>query len=97
MKISRRNNIFTISDNKTHGKKTENYLYNRFCETFNNIFDKKFLNRHQNMSASQNKIKSNNYVYHSKQSGSTKDSNKDNSSTKKARVHSYLENKFEKK
>jgi len=91
------NNIFTISDNKTHGKKTENYLYNRYCETFNNIFDKKFLNRHQNMSANQNKIKINNYMYHSKQSGSTKDSNKDNSSTKKARVHSYLESKFEKK
>ena len=92
------NNIFTVNDNKNNiGKKNENYLYTKFCESFNSIFDKKFLNRHQNMSASQNKIKNNNNMYHSKQSGSTKDSNKENSSTKKARVHSYLDNKFEKK
>jgi hypothetical protein len=92
------NNIFTVNDNKNiTGKKNENYLYTKYCETFNSIFDKKFLNRHQNMSASQNKIKSNNYMNHSKQSGSTKDSNKENSSTKKARVHSYLDKKFETK
>ena len=90
------NNIFTVNYNKNiAGKKNENYLYTKYCETFNSIFDKKFLNRHQNMSASQNK--SNNYMNHSKQSGSTKDSNKENSSTKKARVHSYLDKKFETK
>ena len=98
------NNIFTVCDDndmsdtkKNTGKKKENYLYNRFCENFNHIFDQKFSNRHQNMSASQNKIKSNNYLYHSKQSGSTKDSNKENSSTKKVRIHSYLETKFVRK
>ena len=92
------NNIFTVNDNKNNtGKKNENHLYTKYCETFNSIFDKKFLNRHQNMSASQDKIKRNNYMYNSKQSGSTKDSNKENSSTKKVRVHSYLDKKFENK
>ena len=84
-------NIFTVNDNK----KGNNFLYTKFCDSFNKIFDKKFLNRNH-MSATQNKTKNNN-LYHSRQSGSTKDSNKENSSIKKYRVFSYLENKFEKK
>ena len=90
-------NIFTINDNKMSSQKGfDNYLYTKFSESFDKIFEKKFMNRNH-MSATQNKIKNKNNLYHSRQSGSTKDSNKENSSIKKYRVFSYLENKYEKK
>ena len=96
-------NIFTVNDNNNNissHKGFDNYFYTKFSESFDKIFDKKFKNRNH-MSATQNKIKknnnNNNNLYHSRQSGSTKDSNKENSSIKKYRVLSYLENKYEKK
>ena len=93
------NSIFTVNDKKESGKKSlNNNLYAKYCESFNSLFDKKFLNKYNNISsATQNKIKNNHNVYYSKQSGSTKDSNRQNSSTKKYKVFSYLENKIEKK
>ena len=92
------NNIFTVNDDKGSGKKTNNnFLYTKYSENFDKLFDKKYFNRNNNMSATQNKIKNNNTLYHSRQSGSTKDSNKQNSSTKKYRIFSYLGNKLDKK
>ena len=84
-------NIFTVNDSKNTGKKIDNYWYAKFSESFNNSFDKKYLNRKNNLSATQNKIKNNHNLYHSRQSGSTRDSNKENSSIKKYRVFSYLD------
>ena len=90
-------NIFTVNEDENLDKKEEsNYLYTRYSEYFNSSFDKKFIDR-KNMSASQNKTKNNYHLYHSKQSGSTKDSNKESSSTKKFRIFSNVENTFEKK
>jgi len=90
-------NIFTVNEDENLDKKEEsNYLYTRYSEYFNSSFDKKFIDR-KNMSASQNKTKNNYHLYHSKQSGSTKDSNKESSSTKKFRIFSNVENIFEKK
>ena len=90
-------NIFTVNEDENPDKKEEsNYLYKRYSEYFNSSFDKKFIDR-KNMSASQNKTKNNYHLYHSKQSGSTKDSNKESSSTKKFRIFSNVENIFEKK
>lgn len=90
-------NIFTVHQDENPDKKEEsNYLYKRYSEYFNSSFDKKFIDR-KNMSASQNKTKNNYHLYHSKQSGSTKDSNKESSSTKKFRIFSNVENIFEKK
>ena len=93
------NSIFTVNDKKESGKKSgNNSLYTKYCESFNGLFDKKFLNKNNNISsATQNKIKNNHKLYYSKQSGSTKDSNRQNSSTKKYKVFSYLENKIDKK
>ena len=92
------NNIFTVNEKQDSERKQENnYLYTKYCESFNDLFDKKFLNKNNNMSATQNKIKNNYKLYNSKQSGSTKDSNRQNSSTKKHKVISCLENKFDKK
>ena len=90
-------NIFTVNEDENLDKKEEsNYLYTRYSEYFNSSFDKKFIDR-KNMSASQNKTKNNYHLYHSKQSGSTKDSNKESSSTKKFRIFSNVENIYEKK
>ena len=92
------NNIFTVNDDKSFGIKTDkNYLYTKYSEKFNNLFDKKFMNKNSSLSATQNKNKNNSHLYHSRQSGSTKDSNKQNSSSKKYRVFSYLEKPIEKK
>lgn len=88
-------NIFTVNDSNNLKKKIDNYWYAKFSESFNNLFDKKFLNQKNNLSATQNKIKNNHNIYHSRQSGSTKDSNKENSSIKKYRVFSYLDKKIE--
>jgi hypothetical protein len=86
----RKINIFTF-ENKYSGKNEDsNFWYEKYKENFNNMFDKKFKNNKQNMSALQNKIKKTNYIYHSRQSGSTKASNKENSSIKKLRVSSYI-------
>ena len=92
----KKNNIFTV-DNKYTEKNLENNIwYEQFSENFNVIFDKKFENNKQNMSAAQNKIKKNNYIYHSRQSGSTKASNKENSSgIKKIRVSSYIDKRLD--
>ena len=91
------NNIFTVNDDKSFGIKTDkNYLYTKYSEKFNNLFDKKFKNKNSSLSATQNKNKNNSHLYHSRQSGSTKDSNKQNSSSKKYRVFSYLEKPIEK-
>ena len=84
-------NIFTVNDESSG--KNNNVWYTKYKENFNNMFDKKFTNNKQNMSATQNKIKKNNYVYHSRQSGSTKE----NSSNKKIRISSYIDKKIEKK
>ena len=93
------NSIFTVNDKQETEKKSDkNVLYTKYGEKFNNLFDKKFLNKNNNVSsATQNKIKNNHNLYYSKQSGSTKDSNRQNSSTKKYKVFSYLENKINKK
>ena len=92
------NNIFTVNDDKGSGTKTDkNFLYTKYSEKFDKLFDKKFLNKNNNMSATQNKYKNNSNLYHSRQSGSTKDSNKQNSSSKRYRVFSYLEKPIEKK
>ena len=86
----RKNNIFTV-ENKYNGKnENNNFWYEKYKENFNNIFDKKFKNNKQNMSAYQNKIKKTNYIYHSRQSGSTKASNQENSSIKKVKISSYI-------
>ena len=87
-------NIFSV-EKKNSAKNTEiNIWYEKFSENFNNMFDKKFSNNKQNMSATQNKIKKTNYIYHSRQSGSTKASNKENSSIKKTKVSSYIDKKL---
>ena len=86
-------NIFTVNDGDNSSiPKDKNYLYKKYSETFNSFFDKKYIN-HKNMSA--NKNKKNNYFCQSKQSGSTKDSNKDGYSTKKLRVFINVENRSE--
>ena len=92
----KKNNIFTVDNKYTEKNLTNNTLYEQFSEKFNVIFDKKFENNKQNMSAAQNKIKKTNYIYHSKQSGSTKASNKENSSSvKKIRVSSYIDKRLD--
>ena len=86
-------NIFTVNEGDSSSKsKDKNYLYKKYTESFNSFFDKKYIN-HKNMSA--DKIKKNNYLSQSKQSGSTKDSNKDDYSTKKLRVFINVENRNE--
>ena len=92
----KKENIFTV-ENKNNGKNNYiNYWYEKYSESFNNLFDKKFAYNKQNMSAAQKKIKKTNYIYHSRQSGSTKASNKENSSIKKIRVSSYIDKKLDK-
>ena len=92
----KKNNIFTV-ENKYTGKNVENnYWYDKFSESFNQIFDKKFLSNKQNMSAAQNKINKAYYIHNSRQSGSTKASNKENSSIKKLKVYSYIGKKLDK-
>ena len=88
-------NIFTV-ENKYSENNLNNNWYEKFSENFNNMFDKKCSSKSQNMSSAKNKIKKSNYIYHSRQSGSTKASNKENSSTKKIRVSSYIGKRFEK-
>ena len=90
----KKSNIFTV-ENKYNDKNFGNIWYEKYSENFNNLFDKKFGNNKQDMSATQNKIKKNNYIYNSKQSGSTKASNVENSSTKKIKVSSYYGKKIE--
>ena len=91
----KKSNIFAV-ENKYTDNLNNNPWYEKFSENFNNMFDKKFANKRQNMSSAKNKIKKSNYIYHSRQSGSTKASNKENSSTKKIRVSSYIDKRFEK-
>jgi len=91
----KKSNIFTV-ENKYNDKNSENNIwYEQYSEKFNDLFDKKFANNKQNMSAAQNKIKKANYIYNSKQSGSTKASNVENSSTKKIKASFYIEKKLE--
>ena len=90
----KKSNIFTV-ENKYNDKNFGNIWYEKYSENFNNLFDKKFGNNKQDMSATQNKIKKTNYIYNSKQSGSTKASNVENSSTKKIKVSSYIGKKIE--
>ena len=90
----KKSNIFTV-ENKYNDKNFGNIWYEKYSENFNNLFDKKFGNNKQDMSATQNKIKKTNYIYNSKQSGSTKASNVENSSTKKIKVSSYYGKKIE--
>ena len=92
----KKNNIFTVENKYTDKNIENNIWYEQFSENFNNIFDKKFESSKQNMSAAQNKIKKANYIYHSRQSGSTKASNKENSSgIKKIRVSSYINKRLD--
>ena len=92
----KKNNIFTVENKYTDKNLENNIWYEQFSENFNIIFDKRFENNKQNMSAAQNKIKKTNYVYHSRQSGSTKDSIKENSSSiKKIRVSSYINKRLD--
>ena len=92
----KKNNIFTVENKYTDKNIENNIWYEQFSENFNNIFDKKFESSKQNMSAAQNKIKKTNYIYHSRQSGSTKASNKENSSgIKKIRVSSYINKRLD--
>ena len=92
----KKNNIFTVENKYTDKNIENNIWYEQFSENFNNIFDKKFESSKQNMSATQNKIKKTNYIYHSRQSGSTKASNKENSSgIKKIRVSSYINKRLD--
>ena len=44
-------NIFTVNDSNNLKKKIDNYWYAKFSESFNNLFDKKFLNQKNNLSA----------------------------------------------
>ena len=73
--------IFTLNDEGNEKQEEINYLYKRYSENFNSLFEKNFLKTRNTSTTSQNK---NNYhSYHSKQNRSTKDSNKKSSSTKK--------------
>ena len=89
----KKSNIFTVENKYTNN----NSWFEKFSENFNSMFDKRFSNNKQNMSAAQNKIKKTNYIYNSRQSGSTKASNKENSSIKRMKVSSYIGRRFERK
>lgn len=86
--------IFTVDDSSSMQK---NNIYKNYCKNFDAFFEKKFMGKRNTLSATQNKIKNNKNLCHSRQSGSTKDSNKGNSSDKKFKVISHLKKNVDKK
>ena len=73
-------NIFTLNDEGNDAQDGKNFLYKRYNDNFNSLFENKFF-KAKNIQESLNKNNSN--IYHSIQSGRTKENNKEGSSGKK--------------
>ena len=73
-------NIFTLNDEGNDAQDEKNFLYKRYNDNFNSLFENKFF-KAKNIQESLNKNNSN--IYHSIQSGRTKENNKEGSSAKK--------------
>ena len=83
-------NIFTLNDEENDKQDGMNLLYKRYSTNFNSLFEKKFF-KVKNIKESQNE--NNHNIYHSKQSGRIKDTNKEGLLEKKNKVFSENEKK----